>query len=71
MAPRNSMRTKTWPFKKTTFPLNFCQNGRGAKAGSQNPGTYGPRNMTKQSLESKKNIVYSMFDVSKRICYFI
>ena len=31
MAPRNSMRTKTWSAKKTTFCLNLGQNGRGAK----------------------------------------
>ena len=32
MAPRNSMRTTTWSFVKTTFPVKIGQNGRGTKA---------------------------------------
>ena len=71
MAPRNSMRFKTWSFERTTFPLKFGQNGRGAKARSRSQGPYEPRIKAICKVESRKDIVYGLFDFSKPIYYFV
>ena len=71
MAPRNSMRTKTWSLERTTFPLTFGQNGRGAQAYSQSQWRSEPRTKAKKKVESRNNIVYSLFELSKHIYYLI
>ena len=62
MAPRNSLRTKTWSFEKTTFPLKFGQNGCGAKVRSLSQWRYEPRTKAIWKVESTKDIVHSFFD---------
>ena len=72
MAPRNSMRTKTWSLEKTTFALKkYGLNGRGAKARSRSQGPYEPRTKAIRKVESTKDMVYGLFDFSKPIYYFI
>ena len=57
IAPRNSMRTKTWHLEKTTFPLRLGQNGRGAKARSRSQGPYGPWTKAIWNVEIKEDIL--------------
>ena len=71
MAPRNSMRTKTWWFEKTTFPIKFGQNGRGAKARSRSQRQYEPRTKAISKVESTRDILHSLFEFSKHFWYFI
>ena len=71
MALRNSMRTKTWLFERTTFPLKFGQNGRGAKARSRSWQQHEPPEKAILEVESRKDIVYTSFDFSKHISFFI
>ena len=67
MAPRNSMRTKTWSFEKTTFSLKSCQNGRAAKAPSQNQQRIEPQIKAIWNVETTKQMVQSLFDFSKLV----
>ena len=69
MAPCKSMRTKTWLFEKTTFPLKFGQNGRGAKARSLSQRRIQPGIKTICNAETWKKIVRSLFDFSKLVYY--
>ena len=66
-APGNLMRTKTLLFEKTTFPLKFCKNGRGAKAHCQGQRRYEPGTKGLWNVETTKGIVYSFLDFSKLI----
>ena len=71
MAPRNSMLTKTWSFERTSFPLKFGQNSRGAKACSQSQRPDEPQIKAELEVENRKDIVYGLSDFSKHIYYFI
>ena len=71
MAPRKLMRTKTWSFEKTTFPLRFCPNGCGAKARSRIEGRIEPRTNTIWNIETKNDVVHSLLDFSTLVYYFI
>ena len=71
MAPHNAMRTKTWSFEKTTFPLKFGQNGRGAKARSQSQRQNEPQNKAIRKVGTRKFFLHSFFDFPKLVYYFI
>ena len=61
MAPQYSMRTKTWSYGRTNFPLKSGQNGRGTKARSQSQGPHEPPNKAIWNVESRRSNVYGLF----------
>ena len=71
MAPRNSIRTKTWSFEKTGFPLQFGKNGPVPKACSQSQRRYKPQTKAIWNVDNMNDIVYSLFDFSKLVDCFI
>ena len=71
MAPCNSMRTKTWSFEKTIFPLRFGPNGRGVKAHSRSQRLYEPQTKTIWREDGMRNIVHTLFHFSQTIYYLI
>ena len=71
MAPRNSMRTKTWSFVKTIFPRKFGHIGRGTKARSRRQRGFQPGIKAICEVRTTENNVHSLFDFSKLVYYFI
>ena len=67
MAPRNSMRTKTWSFGKT----KFGQNGLGAKPRSRSQPRGGPQTQELWIVGAAKDIVHGLFHFPKLFYYFI
>ena len=71
MAQRNSMRTKTWLFEKTPFPLKFGQNDCGAKACSRPQRQFEPRINVIWNVEITDNILLSLCDFSALIYHVL
>ena len=65
------MRTKTWSFERTIFPRRFGQNGRGAKGRSQSQRQFEPGAKAMLKVETMRQIVHGLLEISKHIYDFI